>query len=125
MRHSISTRLAELVYGGVMGCFAIIHFTNADTMSGLLPDFMPGDGRIWVFITGSVFMAAALAIIFNKLKALACYLLAAMLLVFVFSLHLQPAMDGNPGQLLKDTGLAMGAIIIGGRHPGRRVAVNS
>jgi hypothetical protein len=36
-----------------------------------------------------------------------------MLLVFVFTLHLQPAMDGNLGNLLKDSALAMAAIIIG------------
>jgi uncharacterized membrane protein AbrB (regulator of aidB expression) len=74
---------------------------------------MPGDGKIWIYITGTALIAAALAILLNKFKTPACYLLAAMLLIFVFTLHLQPAMDGNPGQLLKDTGLAMAAIIIG------------
>jgi uncharacterized membrane protein len=113
MKSFFPTRLAEIIYALVMGIFGVLHFMNADTMSGMIPDYMPADGKIWIYITGGAFIAAALAIIINKFKTVACYLLALMLLVFVFTLHLQPAMDGNPGQLLKDTGLAMAAILIG------------
>ena len=115
MKSFFPTRLAEIIYALVMGIFGVLHFMNADTMSGMIPEFMPADGKIWIYITGGAFIAAALAIIINKFKTPACYLLALMLLVFVFTLHLQPAMDGNPGQLLKDTGLAMAAILIGNR----------
>ena len=115
MKSFFPTRLAEIIYALVMGIFGVLHFMNADTMSGMIPEFMPADGKIWIYITGAAFIAAALAIIINKFKTPACYLLALMLLVFVFTLHLQPAMDGNPGQLLKDTALAMAAIIIGNK----------
>jgi uncharacterized membrane protein len=115
MKSFFPTRLAEIIYALVMGTFGVLHFMNADTMSGMIPEFMPADGKIWIYITGGAFIAAALAIIINKFKTPACYLLALMLLVFVFTLHLQPAMDGNPGQLLKDTALAMAAIIIGNK----------
>lgn len=104
-----------MLYGLIMGYFGLLHFMNADIMSGMIPAFMPGDGKIWVYLTGAVLLAAALSIIINKFKTIACYMLAGMLLVFVFTLHLQPAMDGNPGLLLRDTGLAMAAIIIGNR----------
>lgn len=113
MKSFFPTRLAEILYALVMGFFGVLHFKNADTMSGGIPDYMPGDGKIWIYITGGALIAAGLAILINKLKTPACYLLAAMLLIFVFTLHLQPALDGNPGALLKDTGLAMAAIIIG------------
>ncbi|HEX2684947.1 MAG TPA: hypothetical protein VHL77_13470, partial [Ferruginibacter sp.] len=93
----------------------VMHLMNADTMSAGVPDIFPGEGRMWIYITGAGFIGAALAILFNKLKMPACYLLAAMLLVFVLTIHLKPAMDGNPGQLLKDTAIAMAAIIIGNR----------
>ena len=115
MKSFFPTRLAEIIYALIMGFFGVAHFMNADKMSGMIPDYMPGDGKIWIYVTGAAFIAAALAIIINKFKTPACYLLALMLLVFVFTLHLQPAMDGNPGQLLKDTGLAMAAILIGNR----------
>lgn len=113
MKPFFPTRLAEILFALVMGCFGVMHFMNADTMSGGVPDQMPGDGKMWIYITGAGLIAAALAILINKFKMPACYLLAAMLLIFVFTLHLQPAMDGNPGNLLKDTALAMAAIIIG------------
>lgn len=113
MKSFFPTRLAEILYAATMGYFGVMHFMNADVMSGMIPDFMPGDGKIWIYITGAALLAAAIAIIINKFKTMACYLLAIMLLIFVFTLHLKPAMDGNPAMLLKDAGLAMAAFIIG------------
>jgi uncharacterized membrane protein len=115
MKSPLATRLAEILFAVAMGFFGVLHFRNVDMMSSMIPDYMPGDGKVWIYITGSGLIAAALAIIINKFKTPACYLLAVMLLVFVFTLHLQPALDGNPGSLLKDTALAMAAIIIGNR----------
>ena len=113
MKSFFPTRLAEIIYALIMGFFGVAHFMNADKMSGMIPDYMPGDGKIWIYVTGAAFIAAALAILINKFKTVACYLLAAMLLIIVFTIQLKPAMDGDPGQLLKDTGLAMAAILIG------------
>lgn len=115
MKPFFPTRLAEMLFALIMGFFGVAHFMDADKMSGAIPDYMPGDGKMWIYATGSALIAAALAILINKFKTLACYLLAAMLLIFVFTLHLQPALDGNPGMLLKDSALAMAAIIIGNR----------
>ncbi len=115
MKSPLATRLAEIIFAAAMGFFGVLHFMNVDMMSSMIPDYMPGDGKTWIYITGGGLMTAALAIIINKLKRAACYLLAVMLLIFVFTLHLQPALDGNPGSLLKDTALAMAAIIIGNR----------
>jgi uncharacterized membrane protein len=115
MKSPLTTRLAEIIFALAMFFFGVLHFRNVDIMSGMIPDYMPGDGKIWIYITGGGLIAAALAIIINKFKKPACYLLAIMLLIFVFTLHLHPALDGNPGSLLKDTALAMAAIIIGNR----------
>lgn len=113
MKAFFPTRFAEIIYAATMGYFGILHFLNADAMGGMVPDFMPADGKVWIYVTGVALVAAALAIIINKFKTTACYLLAIMLLIFVFTLHLKPAMDGNPAMLLKDAGLAMAAFIIG------------
>jgi putative oxidoreductase len=115
MKSPLATRLAEIIFALAMGFFGVLHFRNVDVMSGMIPEYMPGDGKVWIYITGGCLIASALAIIINKLKRPACYLLAIMLLIFVFTLHLQPTLDGNPGSLLKDTALAMAAIIIGNR----------
>lgn len=104
-----------MLFAFAIGTFGVLHFISADIMSGLVPDIMPGDRQFWIYFTGGSLVAAALAILLNKLKRIACYLLAAMLLIFVFTLHIKPAMDGNPANLLKDTALAMAAIIIGNK----------
>jgi len=56
-----------------------------------LPSFMPGNPTIWMYVTGIGFVAAGIAIIINKFKRLACYLLAAMLFIFILTIHLMPA----------------------------------
>ena len=115
MKSFFPTRLAEILYAFIIGFFGILHFINADILSGVIPDYFPGNGIVWIYITGIGFILAALAILLNKLKTMACYLLAVMWLIFIFTLHLQPALAGNPGELLKNAGLAMTAIIIGNR----------
>jgi len=115
MKSPLIARLAEIIFSLTIGFFGLLHFGNADDMSSMVPEFIPGDGRLWIYVTGAGLLAAALAIIINIFKTPACYLLAIMLLVFVCALHLQPALDGNPGSLLKDTALAMAAIIIGNK----------
>jgi putative oxidoreductase len=116
MKKIFPTRLATMLYALAMGSFGVLHLMNAELMGVMVPDFMPGDGKIWIYITGGAFIAAGLAILFNKLTRPACYSLAAMFLCFVFLIHLKPAMDGNTANLfnlLKDASLAMAAIIIG------------
>ena len=113
MKSIIPTRVAEMLFALAMGTFGVLHFMHAEEWKAGVPSFMPADGAIWMYVTGGGLLAAALAILINKFKKLACYLLAIMLLIFVFTIHLKPAMDGNLAQLLKDTGLAMAAIIIG------------
>ena len=102
-----------MLFALVIGTFGVQHFMHADMMGGAVPSFMPADPKIWVYVTGAALILAAIAILINKYKMIACYLLALMLLIFVFTLHLKPAMNGDLGSLLKDTGLAMAAIIIG------------
>ena len=113
MKKLFPTRLATMLYALAIGTFGVLHLMNAEAMAGTIPTYLPGDGKVWIYITGGALIAAGLAILINKFTRIACYLLAAMLLTFVFLLHLKPAMDGNMGNLLKDTGLAMAAIIIG------------
>ena len=115
MKAFIPSKIAEIIFALVIGMFGISHFMKTDMMATMVPPSMPGDGSIWVYITGAALILAAIAIIIDKYKTLACYLLAAMLIIFVLTLHLKPAMDGNMGNLLKDTGLAMAAILIGNR----------
>jgi putative oxidoreductase len=113
MKKIFPTRLATMLYALAMGTFGVLHLMNAEMMAVMVPEYMPGGGKLWIYITGGALIAAAFSILINKFTRPACYLLAAMLITFVFLLHLKPAMDGNMGNLLKDSALAMAAIIIG------------
>ncbi len=83
-------------------------------MGGGVPKFFPGDGKIYIYLIGAGFILAAIAILIDVQRTLACYLLAAVLLLFVLTIHIK-AFDTNPSGVLKDTGLAMAAILIGNR----------
>jgi putative oxidoreductase len=111
MKLNFPTRFAEIIYALVMIAFGILHFK---TGSATLPSYIPGDSSIWMYISGAGFLAAGAAIIINKFKKIACYLLALMLFVFFLTIHMMPAIrDYNLYQPLKDAGLAMAAIMIG------------
>ena len=121
MNNLIPSRVASIIYALAIGAFGIRNFIKADSMDAIVPDYMPG-GSIWLYITGVCLILAAIAILLNnRFTRPACYLLALMLIIFVFVLHLKPALGGNPNNLLRDTAIAMGAIIIGNLAPGRRI----
>ena len=109
----IPNRAATAIYGLAIGAYGVMHFIHTDVRAEIIPDYMPGDPKIWVYIVGAALIAASLAILLHKLTRLACYLLAFMLLIFVFTIHLPKALDGDLRDFLKDIGLAMAAIIIG------------
>lgn len=82
-------------------------------MAGAVPAFLPG-GVIWVYITGLALAAGGLAFVLEQKMKLAGYLLALMLILFIALVH-APKMGEDPNaiaQILKDLGLAMGAILI-------------
>ena len=120
MNNLIPTRVASIIYALTIAGFGVRNFMKADDMDTNVQDYMPGD-IIWLYITGTCMILAAIAIILNnKLTRIACYLLALMLIIFICLLHIKPALNGNPANLLRDTAIAMGAIIIGNLAPGRR-----
>lgn len=113
MKQIIPTRVAEILYAFVMIAFGALHLRYGSSGMGV-PSYMPGDPSIWMYVTGVAFAAAGIAILINKFKRVACYLLALMLLVFILTIHLMPAIKvHNFYQPLKDAGLALAAIMIG------------
>ena len=85
-------------------------------IAGMVPAAIPG-GVIWVYLTGIALIAAAVAILLDKMAKLASVLLAALLLVFVLVIHLKGAMAGDQSataSLLKDIAIAGGALVFAG-----------
>lgn len=121
MNNLIPTRVASIIYAITIAAFGVRNILKADAMDTIVPDYMPG-GIAWMYITGICLLLAAIAILLNNsLTRVACYLLALMLIIFICTLHVKTALDGNPRNLLTDLAMAMGAIIIGNLAPARPV----
>ena len=108
MKAFIPTKLAEVIFALIIAYFGYWHFTHADAMGRSVPEFIPGPGSLWIYITGAVFVLAAIGILADLKKTLACYLLAFMLIIFAVTVHFHNHIDA-----LKDAALAMCALIIG------------
>ncbi len=114
------TRLGRFLLAIPMAVFGIIHFMAGANMAPMVP--IPG-GVVWVYITGVALIAAAVSIIIQKKARLASTLLAIMLLIFVFSIHLPAVLAGGDGgqsamaMLLKDLAIAGGALVYAGTQP--------
>lgn len=97
--------------------FGLFHFTGADSMAGMVPSWLPG-GVLWIYLTGIGLVAAPIAVLTGKKAALACQLLAVMLIAFVLTVHVPGFMAGGEGALLsligilKDTSMAGGALLM-------------
>jgi len=105
------TSLGKFLFAIPMLIFGLFHFMNAQGMAGMVP--IPG-GVIWVYVTGVGLLAAGVSMLIGRLDKLATVLLALMLLIFVFAIHLPGAIEGNQpstSNLLKDLALAGGALM--------------
>lgn len=101
--------LGKYLFAIPFAVFGVFHFMNADAMAP-----MAYDQPVLVYITGAAHIAAAISIIIGKLDKLASVLLALMLILFIVLVHLSGAMEGDQSamtSLLKDLGLAGGAMI--------------
>lgn len=113
MKLHFPTRIAEIIFALVLVAFGVLHLKYGGGATGL-PAYLPGEPSLWMYISGAGFLAAGIAIIINKYKKLACYLLTLMLIIFFLTIHLNDVLAfKNLYQPLKDCAIAMGAIIIG------------
>jgi len=122
MNNNSLFRIGVIVYALVIGVFGINHFLKVSTMQSMVPSFLPG-GAIWVYITGLALVAAAVSFLTGKYTRLAGILLCVFLLAIVLAVHLPAVMhapDENASRfpmtnLMKDIGLAAGALMIAGK----------
>ena len=119
MKNLIPTRVPVIIIALIFLFFGINHFMNADKMTGYVPSMFPSP-KVFVYISGISLILAAIAFIINRFAKIAGYLLALLLLIMVFTIHVPGMMhaadEGSKMMFmtnaLKDTGLAMAAIII-------------
>lgn len=110
--HTLTTTVARILFALPFIAFGLLHFSAGPAMAAAVP--VPG-GVFWVYLIGACLLAGGLAIAANRLGQWAALGIAALMLVFVASVH-APGL-GNPGMrdmammgLLKDLGLCGGAL---------------
>lgn len=100
--------------------FGVFHFMGANNMAGMVPSYFPG-GVIWVYITGAASVLFAVSVIIGKYDKLAAVLLAALMLIYILTLHLPGAIGGDQAStvsLLKDLIIAAAGLMYA-RHEAR------
>jgi len=112
----LTNTVSRILYGAPLVIFGLLHFMNAQGMSGLVPSYFPAP-IFWVYLTGAALILAGGAIIANRKAKLASVLLGIMLLIFALTIHLASFLGGNQAslaQFLKDTALAGAAFALAG-----------
>ncbi|MDX9853132.1 MAG: hypothetical protein RBS81_05065 [Tenuifilaceae bacterium] len=112
--------IGRILFALPFGIIGINHFVMVDFFSGMLTSFVPGGG-FSIILTGIFLIAASISIITNRLIRLSCFLLAALLFVFIVSIHIPQLFEPEMAkfafmQLLKDTALLGGALLIASTH---------
>jgi len=108
--------LGRILFAIPFGIIGLNQFFMVDFFSGMLTSFIPGGGFTILF-TGFLLIAASVSIMFKRYVTLSCLLLSIMLLIFILTIHIPQLFDPLKAQvafmqLLKDTALMGGAIMI-------------
>jgi uncharacterized membrane protein len=118
--NSLQTTIARILFAIPFGVIGINHFFVVDFFEGMLTSFIPGGGFTVVF-TGIILLAASISIILKKYIVISCWLLAILLGLFILTIHIPNLFiyEGDKMQLaimqlIKDTALMGGALMIAG-----------
>lgn len=128
MNQHIISRIAIYILAAVMFYFGIRHLLYPDVLVVTVPDFLPG-GKFWVYLTGVAFILAAFSFFVNIWVRTAAYLLALLLFVIVFTIHLPNYIETADKayqqmaltNLLKDAALAAFALYIASNARHQRI----
>ncbi len=110
--------IGRILFALPFGIIGLNHFLFTEIYLGMLTSFIP-EGVFTIFLTGAVLIGASIAIILNKFIKTACFILAALLLIFIVTIHIPGLYSPDIKttqfalmQLLKDTALMGSAIMI-------------
>lgn len=110
--------IGRILFALPFGIIGLNHFLFTDIYLGMLTSYIP-DSAYMILMTGALLIAASISIILNKYINIACYLLAGLLFIFIVTIHIPGLFNADTVkaqislmELLKDTGLMGGAIMI-------------
>lgn len=95
--------------------FGFLHFGPLEFSLPYVPSWLPVPA-FWVYFTGGCLFAFTLSAAMKKLDGVASFLLAALLLVFVLTIHIPKAISGDFLGVIasfRDTCMAGAALIYG------------
>jgi len=116
--------IGRILFALPFGLMGLNHFLMQNVFLGMMSSFIPGAGfTIWLI--GAMLITACIGIISNKFVKTACFGLAGLLFLFIVTIHIPGLFTENWQlalvELLKDTGLLGGAIIIGVNSDSKKV----
>jgi uncharacterized membrane protein YphA (DoxX/SURF4 family) len=107
--------IGRILFALPFGIMGVNHFLMKDYFIGIMSTFIPG-GAYTILLTGFLLILACIFIIANKFIKTVCYSLAGLLFIFIVTIHIPGLSTANWQiafiELLKDTGLMGGAIMI-------------
>ena len=114
----LTSKPVRFVYAILFAIFGINQIINAGAYKQYLPSFLPL-GTIWVYLIGAILITASVSIILKKYTKTTCLILSLVLLLVVFTVHIPGLFNPDFMQIsmvnvLKDTGLAGGGLVIAG-----------
>ena len=133
------TTLGRILFALPFGILGLNHFLMKSYYLGMISTFVPGGGYT-IIITGLALIAACISIIAKKYIQLSCLLLALLLFVFILTIHVPGLFDSTPItilkmdtkvstlaliELLKDTSLMGGALMIAGIYRDEKAIVKA
>ena len=120
MKNSNVTVIAIIIFSLIISFFGANQILNADKLTATVPEFLPAP-KVLLYISGIGLILGAVAFIIDRFAKPAGYLIALLLIIIVCTVHI-PGIIHAPAlkvkmlfltNALKDTAIAMGAIVIG------------
>lgn len=113
--------LGRFLFAIPFGILGINHFIMSDYYLGMLTSFIPGMG-FSIFLVGIALVSSSVLIIINRWVKASCWTLAVLLLLFIAFIHIPNLFDKERHliaiiELMKDTALMGGALMIAGMVP--------
>lgn len=90
----IVSKVSIYLLSAVLIIFGLFHFKNPYDLVVYVPDFLPG-GILWVYFVGAAFILVGISFLTNRYVKVAGYVLAALLLVFIVSIHIPNALNAG------------------------------
>jgi uncharacterized membrane protein len=113
----ILTIIGRILFALPFGIIGLNHFFMTNFFLGMMSSFIPGGGYT-ILLTGVILIAASISIMLNKFIRITCFSLAGLLFIFIVTIHIPGLFTPNAElalvELLKDTSLMGGALMIAG-----------